>query len=91
MVSGVEIDLRYLSPEPDRHGNPRLYVRRYGRRIRLRVGRNDPGFLEAYRRALDALAELSGAGTTSLLPHAKKVALRGTGLVGCSLFCIGRI
>jgi integrase len=77
MVTAVEIDLRYFSHEPDRYGNDRLYVRRYGRRIRLRVGRNDPGFLEAYQRALEALAELSGAVASSASPI-KKVALRGT-------------
>jgi integrase len=73
----MEIDLRYLSQETDRHGNDRLYVRRYGRRVRLRVDRNDPGFVEAYQRALETLAELPGA-IASSNESAKKIAVRGT-------------
>jgi len=74
----MKIDLDYLSEEPDRYGNVRLYARRYGRRIRIRVGRNDPAFLEAYQRALETLAELANA--PALLPptEKKKTAVRGS-------------
>ena len=74
----MDIDLRYLSQETDRHGNGQLYVRRYGRRVRLRVDRNDPSFIEAYQRALETLGELSGAIASSSNKSAKKIAVRGT-------------
>lgn len=51
----MEIDLPHLSPEKDRRGNPRLYVRRYGRRIRLRMAPDAPGFTAAYQDALNRL------------------------------------
>ena len=56
----MEFDLKYLSLEPDRHGNL-LYVHRSGRRIRLRVTRDDPAFLEPYQKALATLAVLPNA------------------------------
>lgn len=56
----VKLDLPYLSSDPDRHGNARLYVRRNGRRIRIRGRPGSPEFLEAYTAALDALAEAWG-------------------------------
>lgn len=49
-------DLPHLSLEPDRHGNDRLYVRRNGRRIRLREAEGTPAFHRAYAVALEALA-----------------------------------
>jgi hypothetical protein len=33
-MTSVKFDLPFLSLEPDRHGNERLYVRRDGRRRR---------------------------------------------------------
>lgn len=51
----MEIDVPHLSPEEDRHGNKRLYVRLRGRRIRLRLKKSDPGFLAAYQTALASL------------------------------------
>src|SRR5580704_1354159 len=76
-VSTLKIELPHLSEEADRHGNVRLYARRYGRRVRVRVGRNDPGFVEAYQRALETLTELSGVIATSDR-QAKNIAVRGT-------------
>jgi integrase len=73
----MRFDLPYLSEEPDRHGNVRLYARRYGRRIRISVGRNDPAFLESYQRALDTLAELASAPAPSPTEK-KKPAVRGS-------------
>jgi integrase len=60
----VKINLPYLSAELDRHGKPRLYVRRYGRRVRIREVKNSPGFAAAYAQAV---RELSGwrAGRTA--------------------------
>jgi hypothetical protein len=54
----MKVDLPHLSEERDRHGNVRLYVRRHGRRIRLRVGRGQEGFVDAYKRALELLADV---------------------------------
>ena len=57
-MADMQVELPYLSEELDRHGNQRLYVRRNGRRIRLRVARGTDGFLDAYRAALDSIREL---------------------------------
>lgn len=54
-IEAVKTDLRYLSPEPDRHGNERLYVRKNGRRIRIRAARGTPEFFRAYAAAVEAL------------------------------------
>lgn len=54
-MSAMEVDLRYLSREPDRHGNDRLYVRRNGKRIRMRLEPRDPDFTKAYNDAVDKL------------------------------------
>ena len=35
-MTNMETDLPYLSRDPDRHGNPRIYVRRKGKRIRIK-------------------------------------------------------
>lgn len=75
MMSGdMQVNLRYLSEECDRHGNRRLYVRRHGRRIRVRVGRNDPDFLAAYQAALASLSDLRPGHPSPV----KKIAPRGS-------------
>ncbi len=55
MNTVMETDLPYLSRELDRHGNERLYVRRNGKRVRLRVPEGTPDFAKAYSRAVDQL------------------------------------
>ena len=52
----LEIDLPYLLSDPDRHGNERLYVRRYGRRIRIREKPGAPEFAKAYAEAVGRLS-----------------------------------
>lgn len=52
----VKLDLPYLSPETDRHGNDRLYVRRKGRRVRIRQKPGTPEFAKAYAAAIEELA-----------------------------------
>ncbi len=74
MVADMKVDLPHLSEEPDRHGNIRLYVRRHGRRIRIRVNRDDLGFLDAYQNALTSLADQRSPPTVP----AKKIAPRGS-------------
>jgi integrase len=76
-MADVKVELPHLSEEPDRHGNVRLYVRRHGRRIRLRVARNDPVFLTAYQEALATLEEMAGKAPSPKEPR-KKTSLRGT-------------
>ena len=56
-MNPLDVPLPYLSQETDRHGKPRLYVRRYGRRIRISEPPGSPAFLKAYAAALE---ELSG-------------------------------
>ena len=53
----MKVHLPYIREDKDRHGNWRLYVRRNGRSIRLRVNRDTPCFLEAYNAAVTALGD----------------------------------
>lgn len=47
--------LRYVSYEDDRHGKPRVYVRRHGRRLRIREKPGSAAFIKAVALALDRL------------------------------------
>jgi hypothetical protein len=49
----VQVDLPYLVEDEDRHGTVRLYVRRFGRKVRIRAVPGSPALLEAYRKALE--------------------------------------
>jgi integrase len=53
----MDVDLPYLSRERDRHKNWRIYVRRNGRRVRIKEPTGTPEFLTAYQAALDALGD----------------------------------
>jgi hypothetical protein len=48
----------YVSFDPDRHGNPRHYFRRFGRRIRLREAPGTQAFLDEIERAVVAIEQL---------------------------------
>jgi integrase len=52
----VKINLPYLVSDIDRHLNRRWYVRRNGRKIRIRHDRASLEFLHAYRAAVEALS-----------------------------------
>lgn len=52
----MKIDLPYLSREENRHGTEVLFVRRFGRRIRIREQPGTEAFLKAYRAALQRLS-----------------------------------
>jgi integrase len=52
----MKLDLPYLSLDPDRHGTDRHYVRRFGRRIRIKEAPGTPAFLEAYGEAVRELS-----------------------------------
>jgi hypothetical protein len=47
----------YLVADTDRHGNRRLYVRRSGRKIRIRERIGSQAFAAAYERAVERLFE----------------------------------
>jgi integrase len=51
----VRVDFPYLIADRDRHGVVRHYVRRHGRKIRLRERPGTQGFAQAYADALQAL------------------------------------
>ena len=51
----IETNLRYLERDEDRHGNVRVYVRRHGKRIRIRETEGTPAFAKAYSDAVDTL------------------------------------
>ena len=46
-------DLKYTVEDTDRHGNVRVYVRRHGRKIRIRETTGTDEFMVAYRAALE--------------------------------------
>ncbi len=54
------MDLRfpYLSEEKSRHGKDRLYVRRFGRRIRMRAAKGSAACAAEYAAALEKLSAL---------------------------------
>lgn len=49
-------DLKYLSEEPDRHGNVRVYFRRNGRRIRIEAELGTDAFFAAYSKLFNGEA-----------------------------------
>jgi integrase len=51
----MDVKLKYLSAENNRHGNNCLYVRRHGKRVRLLVAPGHPDFVKAYAAALEQL------------------------------------
>jgi len=61
----MDIDLPYLSPNKDRHGNVRLYVRRNGGYVRIREVPGTPEFLDAYKRALERVAPFAPSATVT--------------------------
>ena len=72
MDAGMDIDLRYLSPNRDRHGNVRLYVRRNGGYVRIRETPGTKEFLDAYTAALERLGrpkDTSGANVREQFPR----------------------
>src|SRR5882672_8677403 len=69
----MDIDLPYLSPNKDRHGNVRLYVRRNGGYVRIRETPGTKEFLIAYDAALERLGS-----TDTPDPNARKRFPRGT-------------
>lgn len=54
-MRSVRLDLPYLMADTDRHGNRRLFVRRNGRKVRIREKQGTAAFAGAYTAALAAL------------------------------------
>ncbi len=52
----MKIELPYLMQDVDRHGNVRLYVRRKGSKIRLKLPPGSPKFMDEYKAALERLS-----------------------------------
>lgn len=59
-MTGMEIDLRYISEETTRHGRRVIYARWKGKRIRLKHPASSPEFIEEYRAALETLGAIRG-------------------------------
>ncbi len=53
LEDGTGLDLKYLVKDTDRHGNVRVYVRRHGRKVRIRELATVEDFMAAYRAALE--------------------------------------
>lgn len=51
----VKLRMPYLVEDMDRHGNVRLYVRRHGRKTRIRSRVGTPEFLSEYAAAIEGL------------------------------------
>src|SRR5262245_32827866 len=54
-MRSVRLDLPYLMADTDRHGNRRLFVRRRGRKVRIREKQGTAAFASAYTAALATL------------------------------------
>lgn len=67
----MEIDLPYLERDQDRHGNPRIYVRRHGKRIRIRAKEGTAEFATAYGTAVASLERPMRSGGAAIEQHAK--------------------
>jgi len=67
-MNRMDVDLPYLYREPDHRGNPRLYVRKAGRRIRLKERPGTPEFLAAYAAALEAVGARQDARRRAAAP-----------------------
>jgi integrase len=81
----MRIDFPYLVEDQDRHGNARLYVRRHGRKVRIREKPGSPEFAVAYTAALAELETATGRKTP------RQRALEGTlGWLASSYFASPR-
>jgi integrase len=67
----IDMDFDYLEYNPDRHGNVRLYVRRNGKRVRLREKEGTPAFAKEYVAAVEKLAPGAPAHVTAPVTHPK--------------------
>ena len=86
LEDGAGLDLKYLVKDTDRHGNVRVYVRRHGRKVRIRDLATVEEFMPAYRAALesvpavDAVVTMASPGSLRWLVQAYYGAPEFTGL-----------
>src|SRR5258706_14529900 len=88
MGGAMEVDLPYLSIERNRHGKEVVFVRRHGRRIRIREKLGSPEFLDSYKEALQRVSP-RWASTVRVVPAA--VAGGHARMGRDEIFCLGRI
>ncbi len=85
LEDGTGLDRTYLVSDTDRHGTVRVYVRRHGRKVRIRELGTIEDFMAAYRAAL----ECDGNGSlSSTAPRTAPGSLRWlvTSYYGCPEF-----
>jgi integrase len=70
-MTAMKTDLPHLSRDRDRHGNERIYVRKNGKRIRIRIQEGTAEFAAAYSAALGRILPGFTAAGPGLAPHAK--------------------
>lgn len=81
----MEANFPYLERDTDRHGNERTYVRRHGKRVRIREIEGTEAFARAYGAALERLGDRAETAATAFGGHAK-----GTlGWLGAKYFASG--
>jgi integrase len=79
----MKIDPRYLSREINRHGKEVVFVRRHGRRIRIREKPGTPEFMAAY---VEALRRLSPGGPPQCAPARQAWPVNTLGWLGTKYF-----
>ncbi len=57
LEDGAGLDLKYLVSDTDRHGTTRVYVRKHGRKVRIRELATVEEFMAAYRAALESKSQ----------------------------------
>ena len=62
------LDLKYLVSDTDRHGTARVYVRRHGRKVRIRELATVEEFMAAYRAALESKSQDAILKPTAVAP-----------------------
>ena len=84
LEDGTGLDLNYLCKDRDRHGTLRVYVRRHGRKVRIRNLATVEDFMAAYRAALDDAAADSTSTSTTVAPGSLRWLV--TSYYGCPEF-----
>ncbi len=57
----MRVNLPYIMRDTDRHGNERVYLRKSGKKVRLRSAPGTPEFVQEYNQALGNAREKHGA------------------------------
>jgi integrase len=79
----METSLPYLERDTDRHGNARVYVRRHGRRVRIKADEGTAAFAKAYSEALERLDSRAPSNSPAVLTAHPKGSL---GWLGAKYF-----